>query len=67
MYRQQKESEDLLMKNEYTAVRRLKLTRFELRVAIEALNAKRLKQKANGIDNSATSSLILYLLDTLEA
>ena len=55
------------MKNGYTTVRRLKLTRFELRVAIEALNAKRLKQKANGIDNSATSNLILYLLDALEA
>ena len=62
-----KESEDLQMKNGYTMVRRLKLTPFELRVAIEALNAKRLKQKANGIDNSATSNLILHLLDALEA
>ena len=43
------------MKNGYAMVRRLKLTPFELRVAIEALNAKRLKQKANGIDNRATS------------
>ena len=55
------------MKNGYTMVRRLKLTPFELRVAIEALNAKRLKQKANGIDNRATSNLILNLLDALEA
>ncbi len=55
------------MKNGYTMVRRLKLTPFELRVAIEALNAKRLKQKTNGIDNRATSNLILYLLDALEA
>jgi hypothetical protein len=39
------------MKNGYTTVRRLKLTPFELRVAIDALNANRLKQKANGIDN----------------
>ena len=28
------------------------LTPFELRVAIEALNAKRLNQKASGIDNT---------------
>ena len=55
------------MKNGCTMVRRLKLTPFELRVAIEALNAKRLKQKTNGIDNRATSNLILYLLDALEA
>ena len=45
------------MKNGYAMVCRLKLTPFELRVAIEALNAKRLKQKANGIDNRATSNL----------
>ena len=49
------------MKNGYTMVRRLKLTPFELRVAIEALNAKRLKQKTNGIDNRATSNLIFSL------
>ncbi len=54
------------MKNGYAMVRRLKLTPFELRVAIDALNAKRLKQKANGIDNRATSSLILHLFDALE-
>ena len=55
------------MKNGYTMVRRLKLTPFELRVAIEALNAKRLKQKTNGIDNRVTSNLILHLIDALEA
>ena len=55
------------MKNGYAMVRRLKLTPFELRVAIEALNAKRLKQKTNGIDNSVTSNLILHLIDALEA
>ena len=55
------------MKNGYTMVRRLKLTPFEIRVAIEALSAKRLKQKAHGIDNGETSNLILYLLDSLEA
>ena len=61
------ESEDLQMKNGYTMVRRLKLTPFELRVAIDALNAKRLKEKANGIYNRETSNLILHLLDALEA
>ncbi len=45
------------MKNGYTMVRRLKLTPFELRVAIDALNAKRLKQKASGVDNRETSNL----------
>ena len=62
-----KESEDLQMKNGYATIRKLKLTTFELRVAIDALNAKRLKQKASGIDNRATSNLILHLLDVLEA
>ena len=55
------------MKNGYTMVRRLKLIPFELRVAIDALNAKRLKLKANGIDNRETSHLILHLLDALDA
>ena len=54
------------MKNGYTTVRGLKLTPFELRVAIDALNAKRLKQKASGIDDRETSNLILRLPDTLE-
>ena len=53
------------MKNGYTMVRRLKLTPFELRVAIEALNAKRLKQKAHGIDNRETSNLIAKGCDLL--
>ena len=55
------------MKHRYTTVRRLKLSRFEIRVAIDALNARRLKEKANEIDNTATSDLILYLFDELEA
>lgn len=55
------------MKNGYLTVRRLKLTPFELRVVFDALNAKRLKQKANGMDNRETSNLIQYLLDVLEA
>ena len=54
------------MKNGYAMVRRLKLASFELRVAIDALNAKRLKQKANGIDDRETSNLILRLPDALE-
>ena len=55
------------MKHGYTMVRRLKLTDFELRVLVDALNARRLKQKANRIDNRETSDLILRLLDILEA
>ena len=55
------------MKNGYTMVYRLKLTPFEFRIAIDALNAKRLKQKANGINNRVTSNLILHLLDALES
>ena len=55
------------MKNGYTMVRRLKLTPFEIRIAIDALNAKRLKDKAKGIYSCETSNLILYLLDALES
>lgn len=43
-------------------LRKLKLSNFELRVAIDALNAYRLKQKSRGIDCSATSDLLLILL-----
>ena len=55
------------MKRRYITVRRLKLTDFEIRVLIDALNARRLKQKASGVDNTATSYLILRLLDILES
>ncbi len=55
------------MKTNRRYVRRLKLTDYELRVAINALNAHRIKQKNRGVDNSATSDLILRLLDVLEA
>ena len=54
------------MKHRFIVVRRLKLTDYELRVLIDALNAKRLKQKASGIDHSETSDLLLYLIDALE-
>ncbi len=50
-----------------TAVRRLKLTHYKLRVFIEARGAKRLKQRANGIDNTAASGLILRFIDVLES
>ena len=49
-----------------TTVRRLKLTHYEFRVLIEALNAKRLKQRADGIDNTAASGLILRFINVLE-
>ena len=55
------------MKNGYTMVRRLQLTPFEIRIAIDALNAKRLKDKAKGIYSCETSNLILCLLDALGA
>ena len=46
------------MKNGYTMVRRLKLTPFEIRVAIEALNAKRLKQKAKIVHKIEKSTVL---------
>ena len=48
-------------------VRRLKLTHYELRVVIDSLNALRIKQKTQGIDNTATSNLLLRFLDVLES
>ena len=48
-----------------TTVRGLKLTHYELRVLIEALNAKRLKQRANGIDNTADSNLIFRFIEKI--
>lgn len=48
------------MKNGYAMVRRLKLTPFELRVAIEALNAKRLKQKARKTFNITKITTIVF-------
>jgi hypothetical protein len=65
-YNIEKRSEDLPMKQNYSIVRKLKLDHYEIRVLVDALNAKRLKQKASGIDTTETSSLILYLLDVLE-
>ena len=45
---------------------RLRLTDYEIRVAINALNARRLKMKANGLNHSVTSGLILNLIETME-
>ena len=49
-----------------TKVRLYKLTYYEIRVAIEALNAKRLKLKSRGEDNGAVSNLLLRFLDVLD-
>lgn len=62
-----RKSEGAKMKREHRTVRRLKLSNFELRVLIDALNARRLKEKARGADTTETADLILYLLDVLEA
>ncbi len=50
------------MKHNLSIVRKLKLDHYEIRVLVDALNAKRLKQKESGIDTTETSNLILYLL-----
>ncbi len=48
------------MKTNHRYIRRLKLTDYELRVAINALNAHRIKQKNRGVDNSAKEIAIRY-------
>ena len=48
------------MKQNLSVVRKLKLDHYEIRVLVDALNAKRLKQKESGIDTAETSNLILY-------
>ena len=50
-----------------TKVRRYKLNNFEIRVAVDALNARRLKEKSNGIYDPITCDLILKLLNVLES
>ena len=50
----------------YQMVRRLKLTDFELRVAIDALAAYRRKQIDENIEHDSTNELLLRLLDLLE-
>ena len=51
----------------YQMVRKLKLTDFEIRVAIDALAAYRRKQIENNIEHDSTNELLLRLLDLLEA
>ena len=45
-----------------TTARRLKLTHYELRVLIDARGAKRLKQRANVIDNRAISNAVHFIV-----
>lgn len=46
---------------------RIKLTEYELRVMINALNAVRRKRKGEGKETSCLCELLLRLLDVLEA
>lgn len=55
-----------MMKKVEKQVHRVKLTTYELRVAINALNEHRKKQKEQGEDVADLNNLILKLLDTLE-
>ena len=49
----------------YQTVRRLKLTDFEIRVAIDALASYRRKQIDENIEHDSTNELLLRLLDLL--
>lgn len=55
-----------MMKKVEKKVHRVKLTTYELRVAINALNEQRKKQREQGEDVADLNNLILKLLDTLE-
>ena len=55
------------MKKNKTNIYRLKLTNFEIRLMVNALNASRLEMNANGEDSTDISNMILKLLDILEA
>ena len=50
----------------YQMVHRLKLTDFEIRVAIDALAAYRREQIENNIEHDSTNELLLRFLDLLE-
>ena len=50
----------------YQMIRKLKLTDFELCVAIDALAADRRKQIDENIEHDSTNELLLRLLDLLE-
>ena len=58
-------TEGIIMKK-YQMVRKLKLTDFEIRVAIDALAAYRRKQIDENIEHDSTNELLLRLLDLLE-
>ena len=47
-------------------VRKLKLTDFEIRVAIDSLTVYRRKQIDENIEHDSTNELLLHLLDLLE-
>ena len=55
-----------MMKKVEKKVHRVKLTTYELRVAINALNEHRKKLRDQGEDVADLNNLILKLLDTLE-
>ena len=55
-----------MMKKVEKKVHRVKLTSYELRVAINALNEHRKKLKEQGEDVAELNNIILKLLDTLE-
>lgn len=59
--------EEIRMKKNKTNIYRLKLTNFEIRLMVNALNASRLEMNANGEDSTDVSNMILKLLDILEA
>ena len=50
----------------YQMVHKLKLTDFEIRVAIDALAVYRRKQIENNIEHDSTNELLLRFLDLLE-
>ena len=50
----------------YQMVRKLKLTEFEIRVAIDALASYRRKQIDENIEHDSTNELLLRFLDLLE-
>ena len=55
-----------MMKKVEKKVHRVKLTSYELRVAINALNEHRKKLREQGVNVADLNNLILKLLDTLE-
>ena len=54
------------MKKNKSNVYRMKLTNFEIRLMVNALNASRLELNANGEDSTDVSNMILKYPDTVE-